>query len=486
MGGRAEPVTNTTTTTTARWFVRGLIIATALGLVIRLVAVAFASRTLPFGDGIWYHSQAQIIADVHRYLAPGEYVFKAQRIPTAEHPPLFPALLAVVVWSGHRSVVALQVTCAFLGAAGIPVVGLVGRRVGGARVGVIAAFLCAVAPSLWQYDHLILSESLLPLTFGLLLLALYGFWDDPTVRRGLWTGAALGLAIYTRSELLLFTPVIAVMVWRHPRFEHRRTRLRAVAAIGLVTAALILPWTVRNLLVLDRPVAFTNNLESVIGGANCKPVYTGKFIGSWSPFCNLDNMPEHTDQSERFALLRYRGFQYASRHLDQLPAVFAARIGRTWEVYQPFQGLGGEGRPDALWIASTVSFWLLAVLGTIGAVRLRRRHVPIWPLVSMAPFVTAMSVLSYGFVRLRVPLDVALIILAAVPLAHWFGRDPAAEVDRADQPDPAAVTPDDAPAMVRSTSAGAPLTTRYSTLWSRFGVPTRRPAGLCTPINAPT
>ena len=49
-----------------------------------------------------------------------------QRFATAEHPPLYPALLAAVAWLGPGSVLALQMTSAVVGAAGVTVIGLLG------------------------------------------------------------------------------------------------------------------------------------------------------------------------------------------------------------------------------------------------------------------------------------------------------------------------------------------------------------------------
>ena len=133
-------------------------------------------------------------------MAPGQYVFGGRHLATAEHPPLYPSLLAVVAWMGHTSVLGFQLTDALLGTAGIVVIGLLGRAVGGARVGVIAAALAAVSPNIWQYDTLVLSESLLVLTLGLFLLVVYRFWNQPRPRDGLLLGVTLALATYTRAR----------------------------------------------------------------------------------------------------------------------------------------------------------------------------------------------------------------------------------------------------------------------------------------------
>ncbi len=396
----------------------------AVGLVVRLVVVALASRDLPFGDGIWYHTQAQIISGGFGYLAPGQYVFKGQHLATAEHPPLFPFLLAIVDWFGGSSVLLFQTTCAVLGAAGIAAIGLLGRAVGGARLGLTAAALCAVAPNVWQYDALLLSESLLVLTLGLFLLSIFRFWYQPTLGRAAVVGLTLALATYTRTEMVLLGLMLVPMAMRNRQLSGITPRLRLLAVAGAVTIALMAPWIIRNLTTFNATVVFSTN-DAVIAGANCDNTYYGPDTGSWNPACNTGDIPKGLDQSEVFARSRARGIDYARDHLDRLPVVLVARAGRAWEVFRPFQQMGNDGRSDALTIASALSFYVLALLGAFGAVQLHRAGRLVWPLVVIAPFVTFIAMAGYGISRLRFPLDIVLLVLAATPIARvvpWPGQ----------------------------------------------------------------
>ncbi len=406
-----------------RSFVRGLLLIGVAGLVIRLVVVAFASRALPFGDGFWYFIESRIIAEGRGYLAPGQFVFKGLHLATAEHPPLFPALLAVTTFLSSGSVLALQLTTAFLSALGVIVMGLLGRAVAGARVGLVAAALAAIAPNIWGYNELLLSESLLVATVGLFLLAVYRYWDRPTIGRAVAMGAALALATYTRTEVVFLGPLIVIPVVVMQRdLEGRAARLRGLAAAGLMTVVLLAPWTVRNLATFHDPVLFSNNQDSVIAGANCLTTYYGSGLGSWDIYCNTKHLPQHEDQSVVFAVSRRRGIRFAEDHASRLPIVIGARIGRTWEIFRPFQGVGTDGRSSWIWITGTVMFWLLAIVGALGAWQLRKERRLVWPLVAMVPFVTLMAAVTYGLVRLRMPLDVALLVLAAVPIERGITR----------------------------------------------------------------
>lgn len=406
-----------------RTFVRWLALIAVVGFVLRLVVVAFASRQLAFGDGVWYNAESQIMAGGHGYLAPGQYIFGGRHLATAEHPPLFPFLLAVVAWFGGESVLANQLVLTVIGAVAIVAVGLLGRAVAGARVGLVAAALAAVSPTIWQYDVRVLSEGLLVLTLGLFLLVVYQFWNRPRPVHFALLGLTLAAATYTRAEMVFLglIVVIPVVAW-NPRLGSRAQRVRVIAGVAVVTALVMAPWVIRNLTTFDETVVFSNNQDSVIAGANCDAAYYGEGLGSWSAECNTGGLTHLHEQSRVFSETRRRGIRYAQHHVGRLPVVVAARVGRMWELFRPFQNLGGEGRNKKIWVISTVGFFLLAILGLIGVVQLRRARRLVWPLAVMAPFVTLLAVGSYGLVRLRMPLDIALLVLAAVPIERFLRR----------------------------------------------------------------
>ena len=185
----------------------------------------------------------------------------------------------------------------------------------------------------------------------------------------------------------------------------------------------------------------------MIAGANCAEMYSGPGIGAWVPACNTDHLPQDRDQSVVFEIVRHRGLTYMRDHLGRLPVVMAARVGREWEVFRPFQNIASDGRTDLLWTVSTPTFWVLAAVGGIGAVQLRRSRRLVWPLAVMAPFVMVLAAGTYGLVRLRMPLDIALVVLAAVPIERLLARrfalaDDAVGATRANERSPVVATAD--------------------------------------------
>ena len=61
---------------------------------------------------------------------------------------------------------------------------------------------------------------------------------------------------------------------------------------------------------------------------------------------------------------------------------------------------------------------------------LRRRRVPITPLVAQFVIVAVTAAAIYGLVRFRVPAEVSLVVLAAVAVDGWLARSLGACAER--------------------------------------------------------
>src|SRR5205823_5136204 len=133
---------------------------------------------------------------------------------------------------------------------------------------------------------------------------------------------------------LLLIPLLVL-----PLALTRRVRLRrrlGLAALGTLAALLVLaPWTVRNAARFDRPVLLSSSGSAVIGGANCRDSYHGPYLGVWQYQCYGPR--PGGDESQKATTYRHRGLTYARNHARRLPVVIAARLGRVWDVYRPFQ-----------------------------------------------------------------------------------------------------------------------------------------------------
>src|SRR6185369_2023394 len=101
-------------------------------------------------------------------------VFATQRAATAAWPPLYPAFLALVQSVAGDSIRAAQLAGVATGSATVALTGLIGRRIAGTRVGLVAAALAAISPILIAADGSLMAETVfVPLALGTMLLALH-------------------------------------------------------------------------------------------------------------------------------------------------------------------------------------------------------------------------------------------------------------------------------------------------------------------------
>jgi 4-amino-4-deoxy-L-arabinose transferase-like glycosyltransferase len=224
-----------------------------------------------------------------------------------------------------------------------------------------------------------------------------------------------------RSEVLLLVPAAALVMLIGGRRSSQRTWPHAAVATGTAIAVL-LPWVVFNLVRFDQPVLLTTNDGPVLLGANCNETYYGPAQGGWSLFCvvNDPGTRPNEDPSTRSARQRREAVSYARHHLDELPRVVVKRVGRALDLFALDNMVHGDvGEERERWVswAGIVSFWMLAPLAVIGAMRTRRRDraVLLIPVVIAA----ATTVLIYGGHRLRSTAEPSIVILAAIAIGHW-------------------------------------------------------------------
>jgi 4-amino-4-deoxy-L-arabinose transferase-like glycosyltransferase len=393
-----------------------LLALTALGLVVRLVyALGVMGGREVRGDGRQFHFLAEVLAGEGRYLQPFRFLFQnGTAIPTAEKPPLFPAVLALPAALGLDTVNAQRVISCLMGAAAVALIGLLARRVAGLRAGIVAAAIAAVYPPLVMLDASLRSESLYAPLIALCLLLAYRLRDQPTARRAAPLGVAIGLAALTRSEALLLIVLLAApLVWLLPPGARLRPALAIVAGCAVVVA----PWLARNWIVFDRPAAISTNEGGLLAGANCPAAYHSPLIGTWA--CFPRNDPAWGDNEAVISShLRSRAIDYAGDNAGHLPAVVAVRVLRVWDLYRPRASAPFEAgladRHIRAQQASVLALYLMAPLAVAGAVLLRRRGAPLRLLVAPVVLVTIVAATSYGSTRFRVAAEIPIVVLAAV------------------------------------------------------------------------
>ena len=385
----------------------------ALGLVLRAVYLYGPARhVVGIGDWWFYHWQPGLIVNGHGFSDPWQVLATHTYRPSASHPPLYSILLSGLYALGGHGALIQRSLGLVLGTITLILVGLLGRRVGGERLGVVAALLYAVYPVMIAVDADLMSEVLYgPLIAGMLLAA-FALYDRPTARRALALGAVIGLAALTRTEALLFLPFLLLPVaWRARPAGRSRG---ALAAVGLLACLVVIaPWLIRNEIAFGRFVLISTNNQTVIAGANCAQTYHGVNMGGWDITCiSRRTKPNEAAQA---AIWQRQGLSYAGHHLGRLPAVILIRELRVWDLWQPRRQARtfAEGQQTDVAQAGVAAFWLFALIAVVGIIALRRRPGALLILLSPAAVVCVTTAIGYGVPRLRDAFDIALPVLTA-------------------------------------------------------------------------
>jgi hypothetical protein len=158
---------------------------------------------------------------------------------------------------------------------------------------------------------------------------------------------------------------------------------------------------------------------------NCSPTYEGARLGYYEFGClvfvpGVSDDPSVADGQYRRAALEFMG-----EHASRAPIVMAARVGRTFGVFRPFQQMHLEAeRGTQVWVhrLAFAWYWLLLPFAVAGVVIARRRGVPVYPLLAFVVVALASVVVTIGAVRYRAPAEIPFVLLAAVALDATISR----------------------------------------------------------------
>jgi len=410
--------------------VRMALLVFIAALVTRIPVALWLPQEVVWPDGNRYERVALNLLEGEGF---GDLVDNRRSVPTQ------PLLIAGVYSVFGQSYGALRIVSAILGALTCAVAFLLGRRLFGVTVAVIAGLVLAL------YPHLVYLSALFeyPQTLGILflltfLLLLYQFSDSRKLSTLFFASVALGLTILTLPTLLLFVPVFGLLALKRDDSLRRNLNYALVAAAGL--AITVGSWTLRNYVAYDHVVvvnaasganfwAANNEAYANWGKPGSVPMCGGPY-GDTS-YCrefreiDADLQRRNLSRTEYVLALEKASWEQGMRFVRESPGRFV-RLGSTkflqlWSPSPDAVNTGAARGGEKRALISAATYIPLLVLALIGLVMSAREHarklIPIYLLMAVfvAPFTVFLPTMRY-----RLPIDCLFGIFAAVPLARMW------------------------------------------------------------------
>lgn len=408
------------------------IIALAFWIRIATLLTIAPTRT-DGGDPLFYHVTANLLARGRGFPEPLNFIAFERWIPSALHGPAYPVVLSISSRLGGSTYFDHKVLSILIGTAVVALSMLLAYRVAPAHLRtaavLISGILAAAYPNLWLVDSVLFPEGLMALfTLGI-VVACYKWWTTPCLRTAVLIGCLLAASALTRGEGLLLAVLLVAPLFLSARKISLKRRVLQLMAAGMATVILLAPWTIRNARSFETFVPLSTNGNELFVYANCPPVYEGKFLGFWLFQCQEDLRAEtgepSGDEAEKALYWRARGLEFARDHAADLPRVIAARVGRQWDVFRPWQNTEFapiEGRNKEAARLGLFMYYAMFPVSVLGLHLLRRNKVRILPFVAVFASVTLTAAYAYGTTRFRVPFEPLLCVLAGIGGAHAVGR----------------------------------------------------------------
>ncbi len=340
--------------------------------------------------------------------------------PTAWVAPVYPYLVSVVfrilgIYSNASALVLLGIQCALAAATGVTIHAL-GHRTLGARAGFCAAWIWALSPFFFRWPVSWIWDFA---ASAFLVSAAFIVTLDAAAHnsRKLWLalGALWALIALTNPALLSIMPFtfLYVIFVNHRSF---RPWFASLALSGVLFAALVSPWLIRNDLVFGHPVFFRSNFwfEFHLGNYHFSNGmgYSGKH-----PSNNPAELQKYASWGELPYIDYYK--QDSLRFVREYPAEFVDltlhRILWFWD------GTPLHYQAREWW--KPWEFWPLSLGGGLGLLFVLTRRPRGWILFAAALLVYPLPYyLAYCVAKYRYAIEPELLLLSVYFIFVMWGE----------------------------------------------------------------
>lgn len=358
--------------------------------------------------------------------------------------PGFPLFLATAMKVTGENHLAIRLLLAGVGTGACGLVYWLGRELFDHDIGLLAAAIVAVSPTLVMFSVMFLSETLFAAALVACLIAFAKLtkplpsplWGEESGVRGApnttttthpsplphgerehghlhWFAIAAGVlaavATYVRPTWLLVGPAFAL--WLGLRNGRRGWWHGSLLVVSL--AACLSPWVIRNYLATGHPVVTT----LWVGPSLYDGLHPGASGDSDMTFIERDGAYDRMSEYDADQHYRREAWKFVRDQPGRAIQLAFVKLGRYWS---PLPNAAQFGHPVAR-IAVLLSFVLVPVLAAVGWWHVRQ-DVSRW-LLPLAPimYFALVHAVFVGSLRYRLPAEYPLAVLAAVGV-NWLWK----------------------------------------------------------------
>jgi len=363
--------------------------------------------------------------------------------PSAYTQPLYGWFLIPIYWAFGADWESIGIAQILVAVATALLVFEVGRRLLGAKAGLVAAAIATLNPYLVWHDVHVNREIVDQVVAAALVLLTLVVAERPTRWRALALGAVTGVSMLGNTRLV-FLPILCALylAWRLPR---ARTTAIAAALVLAGAAIVVAPWLVRNrasvgcfaLTTDGRAMWKANNAGTYgllssgrwiddVGTRAPRPPEPGHLTpeeanGIW--LRTNGKVLLHPDECLEMRFYEHLAFEYWKQHPGGKAKLMALSAKLLWQptVFETSGRNGGGTQLDiGRRVIEPVYMWALYVLAAVGVYLVPRAFVAL--AVLLLAYQTAAALAFVGATRYRVAWDFLLALLASAALARVAER----------------------------------------------------------------
>ena len=398
----------------------------AVALAARLAYVLLTPRYVPLHDDRAFDRLALGVARTGAYPDVGGH-------PTAYRPPGFTYVLGglyALAGPGHARIVAARLFQVAVGTGIVAALGALAQRLFGRRAALGTMAVAALYPPLIGVGAALVSEPQTVLLELGAVLAVLAWRSDHCLRWAVVAGVAAGALALTRSNAFVVIPALAAGLAVRRRGRSRLSVVRAPALMIAAAVAIVVPWTVRNAVVMRSFIPVSDETGGTLAGTyNPVSAHDRAAPAFWHL---LSQIPPYQRATEALARGPEPAFQSRLLHLalGYIGAHPLYPFTVAWNNALRIADLTGAGPArygaSLVGITSPVfadlcmyAIWAVLLLAVAGAVLNRvRGRVPGFVWAAAALLLLSVVLVNGESPRLRIPIDPFLLLLAGAALAE--------------------------------------------------------------------